>query len=355
MGMFCLNMLAIALELAQGDMVYEDIATKFFEHFLYIAGALNNLGGSGVSLWNEDDGFYYDVIHFDSGEVVPLRIRSLVGLIPLLAVQVLEPRRDRRPARLPAPDELVPDQPARSSPATSPAGPSRASVSGGCCRWSTATGCGRITRRLVDPDEFLSPHGVRSLSRDHLANPVSLTLPGGDEYMIGYEPAESRSGLFGGNSNWRGPVWFPINYLLFEAYLTFHHYHGGKLKVELPFGSGQQRQLDELAWDLSDRLTGLFLRDADGRRPVLGPDGAPPARPGLADRIPFYEYFDGDDGRGAGASHQTGWTALVAKLLEQTGAPPAARRDRRSRALIAAGPRRPRPTRLPRGRCQQVA
>ncbi len=323
MGMFCLNMLAIALELAQGDMVYEDIATKFFEHFLYIAGALNNLGGSGISLWNEEDGFYYDVIHFDSGDVVPLRIRSLVGIIPLLAVQVLEP----------AVIAALPDFRRRMSWFLT----NRPELAAHVASW-TEPGVGerrllslvhgdrlrRITRRLVNPDEFMSPHGVRSLSRDHLAHPVSLTLPGGAEYMIGYEPAESRSGLFGGNSNWRGPVWLPINYLLIEAYLTFNHYHGGKLKVELPFGSGQQRQLDELAWDLSDRLTGLFLRDPDGRRPVLGADGHLQPDPAWADRIPFFEYFDGDDGRGVGASHQTGWTALVAKLLEQT-----ARRRRR--------------------------
>ena len=160
--------------------MYEDIATKFFEHFLYIAGALNNLGGSGVSLWNEEDGFYYDAIHFDSGEVVPLRIRSLVGLIPLLAVHVLEPEVHRGAARLPAPDALVPDQPAGAGPRTSPAGPSRASASAGCCPSSTATGCAGSRRRIVDPDEFLSPHGIRSLSRDHLAHPVSLTLPGGE-------------------------------------------------------------------------------------------------------------------------------------------------------------------------------
>jgi len=323
MGMFCLNMLAIALELAQGDVVYEDIATKFFEHFLYIAGALNNLGGSGVSLWNEEDGFYYDAIHYDSGEVVLLRIRSLVGLIPVLAVHVLEPGVIAR-----LPDfrrrmrwflENRPELAAHVASWTEPGVGERRLLSlvhGDRLR--------RITRRIVDPDKFLSPHCVRSLSRDHLANPVSLTLPGGDQYTIGYERAESRSGLFGGNSNWRGPVWFPINYLLFEAYLTFHHYHGGALKVELPFGSGQKRELDELAWDLSDRLVGLFLRDADGRRPVLGPAERLQPDPAWGDRIPFFEYFDGDDGRGAGASHQSGWTALVAKLLEQT-----ARRRRR--------------------------
>ncbi len=324
MGMFCLNMLAIALELAREDLVYEDIATKFFEHFLYIAGALNNMGGSGISLWNEDDGFYYDVVHFDSGQVVPLRVRSLVGLIPMLAVHVLEPEVI----------EALPGFRRRMRWFLA----NRPDLASNVASW-TEPGVGErrllslvhgerlqaITRRIVDPAEFLSPHGVRSLSREHLANPVSLTLPGGPEYRIGYEPSESRSGIFGGNSNWRGPVWFPINYLLIEAYLTFHHYHGAKLKVELPSGSGRFRELDDVAWELSDRLVGLFVRDADGARPVLGAEAYLQPDPAWADRIPFFEYFDGDTGRGAGAAHQTGWTALVAKLLEQT-----ARRRRRT-------------------------
>jgi hypothetical protein len=317
MGMFCLNMLAIALELAQNDMVYEDIATKFFEHFLYIAGALNNLGGTGISLWDESDGFYYDVLHFDTGRVVPLRVRSLVGLIPLLAVHVLEPdaisnlpgfrRRmswflDNRP-------ELARNVASWTEPGV------------GERRLLSLVHDDRLQamiRRIVDPDEFLSPHGVRSLSREYLDHPVSVTLPGGTKAMIDYEPAESRTGIFGGNSNWRGPVWFPFNFLLVEAFLTFHHYHGDQFKVEMPAGSGEVRGLDELAQDLTDRLAGLFLLDPDGRRPVLGEGARLQPDPAWIDRIPFYEYFDGDTGRGAGASHQTGWTALVAKLLEQT-------------------------------------
>jgi hypothetical protein len=292
MGMFCLNMLAIALELAQDDRVYEDIATKFFEHFLYIAGALNNLGGSGVSLWNEEDGFYYDAIHFDSGDVVPLRIRSLVGLIPVLAVHVLEPGviaalpdfRRRMRWFLTNRPELARHVASWTEPGV---GERRllSLVHGDRLR--------RITKRLVDPDEFLSPHGIRSLRR--------------------------------------GPVWFPINYLLIEAYLTFHHYHGGSLTVEMPHGSGQHRELDDLAWDISDRLVGLFVRDATGQRPVLGSGSRLQPDPAWADRVPFYEYFDGDNGRGVGASHQTGWTALVAKLLEQTA------RRRRSEAGAVRG------------------
>ena len=317
MGMFCLNMLAIALELAQGDMVYEDIATKFFEHFLYIAGALNNLGGTGLSLWDDADGFYYDVLHFDTGKVVPLRVRSLVGLIPLLAVYVLEPGVISK----------LPDFRRRMSWFLG----NRPELARNVASW-TDPGVGErrllslvhddrlqaVTRRIVDPDEFLSPHGIRSLSREYLDHPVSVTLPGGTKATIDYEPAESRTGIFGGNSNWRGPVWFPFNFLLIEAFMTFHHYHGDEFKVEMPAGSGQFRHLDDLARDLSGRLVGLFLRDEVGERPVLGAGGWLQPDPAWIDRIPFYEYFDGDNGRGAGASHQTGWTALVAKLLEQT-------------------------------------
>ena len=317
MGMFCLNMLSIALELASNDRVYEDIATKFFEHFLYIAGALNNLGGMGISLWDETDGFYYDVLHFESGEVVPLRVRSIVGLIPLLAVQVLEPGvvgglpdfRRRMAWFLKNRPELARNVASWTEPGV---GERRllSLVHGDRLK--------AVSRRIVDPDEFLGPYGIRSLSREHLAHPVSVTLPGGVMATIDYEPAESRTGMFGGNSNWRGPVWFPINYLLVEAFLTFHHYHGGELTVELPAGSGRRVDLDTVAMTVSDRLTALFLRGDDGQRPMLGSGARLQPDPAWIDRIPFYEYFDGDNGRGVGASHQTGWTALVAKLLEQT-------------------------------------
>ena len=357
MGMFCLNMLAIALELAQDDLVYEDIATKFFEHFLYIAGALNNLGGSGVSLWNEEDGFYYDAIHFDSGDVVPLRIRSMVGLIPLLAVHVLEPEviadlpdfRRRMRWFLTNRPELARHVASWTEPGV---GERRllSLVHGDRLR--------RITKRLVDPDEFLSPHGIRSLSREHLAAPVSLTLPGGQEYMIGYEPAESQSGLFGGNSNWRGPVWFPINYLLIEAYLTFHHYHGGSLTVEMPYGSGQHHELDDLAWDLSDRLVGLFVRDAVGpaARPRHGLP--PPARSGLGRPDPVLRVLRRRQRARCRGEPPDRLDGARRQAPRADGPAPAVRGGRRPRATIQIPDRgRPEataPERLPRDHCQRL-
>jgi hypothetical protein len=308
MGMYCLNMLAIALELASEDPVYEDIATKFFEHFLYIAGALNGLGVETVPLWDESDEFFYDTLHLATGEYVPLKVRSLVGLIPLLAVETLEPDvLERMPgfqrrmrwflANRPELSSLVP------SWETPGAGERRllALVHGHRMK--------ALLRRMLDESEFLSEHGIRSMSRAHLAEPYVLDI-GGTHNTVAYEPAESRTGLFGGNSNWRGPVWFPINYLLIEALQKFDHYYGSDFAVECPTGSGRRASLAEVANALGDRLISLFTRGADGRRPALGPNGS------TDDDPIFFEYFNGDTGAGLGASHQTGWTALVAKLLE---------------------------------------
>ncbi|HEX7950859.1 MAG TPA: hypothetical protein VF494_10960 [Candidatus Limnocylindrales bacterium] len=316
MGMYSLNMLTIALELAREDPVYEDIATKFFEHFLYIAGALNGVGVDSVPLWDESDEFFYDTIHLATGEYVPLKIRSLVGLIPLLAVETLEPdllerlpdfRRRMRwfLANRPALSALVP------SWETPGLGERRllALVHG--------DRMGALLRRMLDGREFLSDHGIRSLSRAHLADPYELDL-GGTRNTIDYEPAESQTGLFGGNSNWRGPVWFPINYLLIEALQKFDHYYGPEFSVECPTGSGRPASLAEVADELGDRLVSLFTLDADGRRPSLGSDE--PSGDPL-----FFEYFHGDTGAGLGASHQTGWTGLAAKLLEARGRRRAAR------------------------------
>ncbi|MBI3748827.1 MAG: glucosidase [Chloroflexi bacterium] len=310
MGMYSLNMLAMALELAREDPVYEDIATKFFEHFLYIAGALNGVGVESVPLWDESDEFFYDTLHLATGENVPLKVRSLVGLIPLLAVETLEPglleqmpgfRRRMRwfLANRPALSALVP------SWETPGLGERRllALVHGHRMK--------ALLHRMLDEDEFLSGHGIRSLSRAHLAEPYVLDL-GGTRNTVDYEPAESQSGLFGGNSNWRGPVWFPINYLLIEALQKFDHYYGPEFAVECPTGSGRLASLGEVAEELGDRLISLFTVDADGRRPALGSDG-------LGEDPLFFEYFHGDTGAGLGASHQTGWTALVAKLLEARG------------------------------------
>ncbi len=319
MGVYCLNMLAIALELASEDPVYEDVATKFFEHFMAIAGAMNGVGFDGeerTPLWDPDDEFFYDVLHLDGGDFIPLKIRSAVGLIPLLAVETLDestlealPDFRRRMRWFLA---HRPDLAALVASWEEPGQGRRrlfALVHGHRLK--------RILARMLDPEEFLSDHGVRSLSRYHRDHPFELEL-GGTMSRVDYEPAESRTGIFGGNSNWRGPVWFPLNYLLIEALQRLDHYYGQDFTVECPTGSGTFRSLAGVADDLSRRLERLFLPDATGRRPAAGPVGPLQDDAAFRDRILFSEYFDGDTGAGLGASHQTGWTALVAKLIEQT-------------------------------------
>ena len=317
MGMFCLNMLAIALELARENRTYEDVATKFFEHFLYIAGALNNIGGGGVALWDEQDEFFYDVLHTPDDHMQRLRVRSLVGLIPLLAVETIEPELlDALPefkARL---ESFLAHEP---------------ELAGLVSRWREP-GMGerrllallrghrmkRVLRRMLDPEEFLSPYGIRAVSRYHDEHPYVLHIDG-MTHRVAYEPAESHSGLFGGNSNWRGPVWFPINFLLIEALQKFHHYYGDEFLVECPTGSGTKLTLWQIGQELSRRLTTIFLKGDDGRRPVFGANELLQSDPRWCDYLLFHEYFHGDTGAGVGASHQTGWTALVAKLIDQTG------------------------------------
>ena len=310
MGMYSLHMLVIALELARDDPVYEDIATKFFEHFLYIAGALNGVGVDSVPLWDASDEFFYDTLHLATGESIPLKVRSLVGLIPLLAVETLEPDLlDRMPGFRQRMRWFLANRPDLASLV-----PSWEEPGVGERRLLALVHGHRmkaLLRRMLDEREFLSSHGIRSLSRVHLEQPYVLDL-GGTRNTVDYEPAESRTGLFGGNSNWRGPVWFPINYLLIEALQKFDHYYGSEFAVECPTGSGRLASLAEVANELGDRLVSLFTRDASGRRPALGPDGSPDDDP------LFFEYFHGETGAGLGASHQTGWTALVAKLLEAT-------------------------------------
>ncbi len=319
MGMYSLTMLVIALELARENPVYEDMATKFFEHFLYIAGAMNNIAGEGIALWDEEDEFFYDVLHYPDGTMEPLKVRSLVGLIPLLAVETIEP--DLLEA-MPEFDNRIqwfldnrPDL-ARLV--------SRWGEEGMGKRHLLALVRGhrmkRLLARMLDPEEFLSDHGVRSLSRYHREHPYMIDA-GGMTYSVRYDPGDSTSGLFGGNSNWRGPIWFPINYLLIESLQKFHHYYGDDFRVECPTGSGTMRTLREIADDLSRRLTALFFLDEAGHRPALG--GNPIIRddPLWHAHPLFYEYFHGDTGAGVGASHQTGWTALVAKLIEQSDRP----------------------------------
>ncbi|MBS1877362.1 MAG: glucosidase [Acidobacteria bacterium] len=317
MAMYSLNLLAIAMELAREDSAYQDVASKFWEHFVYIARAINHLGGDGFSMWDEQDGFFYDLLHLPDGSHMPLRIRSMVGLIPLFAVETLEPRRI---ARLPGfkrrmdwflenRRDLTDHIPHMNTPG---AGERLllSVISGDQLR--------RVLSVMLDEKEFLSPYGVRALSKIHQDRPFVLSA-GGAEYRVSYEPGESTTGLFGGNSNWRGPIWFPVNYLLIESLQKFHHYYGDDFKVECPTGSGVWMTLWEVAAELSRRLSHIFLRDSGGRRPVHGTDDKYAADPNWRDLVLFYEYFHGDAGRGLGASHQTGWTGLVAKLLKQSG------------------------------------
>ena len=320
MAMYALNMLAIALELAKHNAAYEDVASKFWEHFLNIAHAMSGgdlHGGRGHELWNEQDGFFYDVLHLPDDSRVPLRIRSLVGLIPLLAVQTLEPelleRLDGFRNRLTWFVNHRPDLTGNVACMRTPGRQERrllAILDGDRLR--------RVLQVMLDEREFLSPYGIRSISRVHHDHPYTLQV-NGTAYTVAYEPAESSTGLFGGNSNWRGPIWFPINYLLIEALQKFHHYFGEDFRVECPTGSGQMLNLGEVAAELSRRLSGIFLRNANGERPVFGDNKTFQHDPHWSQLIPFHEYFHGDSGTGVGASHQTGWTALVAKLLQQSG------------------------------------
>ena len=317
MGMFCLTMMRTALELARENPVYENIATKFFEHFLAIAGAMNNLGGKGIGLWDETDSFYYDVLHTPGGRYLPLRIRSLVGLMPLLAVEVIEQELlDAMPGFKERLEWYLSNRPDLASLI------SRWQIPGAGARRLIALTRGHrmkcLLRRMLDPNEFLSDYGVRSMSKFHQEHPYVLDVHG-EQKVVNYDPAESRTTLFGGNSNWRGPVWFPINYLLIESLQKFHHYYGDDFKVECPTGSGRYLTLDEIANDLSNRLIAIWLRDAKGERPFTRASGDSLGRAADRDRYLFHEYFHGDNGAGLGASHQTGWTGLVAKLIQQQG------------------------------------
>jgi len=317
MGMYCLDMLAIAMELAREDPAYEDVASKFFEHFVYITQAMNNRGGHGISLWDEQDGFYYDVLHLPDGRHDFMKVRSAVGLIPLSAVEVLEPEAvDALPGfkrRMQWFLDNVHNVPHHIEMTQTSAQGIRRQLSIVSRRKLIS-----ILRYMLDEQEFLAPHGIRSLSKFHARNPYSLTIDD-REYRVSYDPAESTSGVFGGNSNWRGPVWFPLNFLIIESLQRFHYYYGDSLKVECPTGSGKMMTLWEVAEELSRRLTSIFLRDGAGRRPVFGGNEFFQSDPHWRNIIPFYEYFHGDNGAGLGASHQTGWTALVAKLLQQSG------------------------------------
>jgi hypothetical protein len=316
MAMYCLNLLRIALELAQHNRVYEDIASKFFEHFLEIAEALTNIGGNGgsVGLWNEEDQFYYDALRLPTGEPHPIKVRSTIGLIPLFAVETIEPE---MLAKLPHFASrlkwYLKNRPAAAQLVSRWEEPGR----GERRLLSLLRGhrMKQLLKRTLDETEFLSDHGIRSLSRYHREHPY-VTHCDGTQLAVDYEPGDSNSGMFGGNSNWRGPIWFPINYLIIESLQKFHHYYGDDFKIECPTGSKQFLTINQVAEELTRRLTRLFLRDASGRRPIFGNDEKFQTDPHFRDCVLFHEFFHGDNGRGLGASHQTGWTGLIAKLLQ---------------------------------------
>ncbi len=317
MAFYCATMLSMALELAREDPIYEDIASKFFEHFIHIADAMNSVGGSG--LWNEADGFYYDQLK-TNGQTVPLGVRSIVGVIPLYAVEVLEADTIRRlPGFYKRMEWFLKYRPDLARHISY----CQRSDSGNeehCHRLLAIPSRERLLRVLqyiLDEREFFSPFGVRALSRYHQEHPFVFQA-GGEEHRVQYQPAESDTNLFGGNSNWRGPIWFPVNYLLVEALERYHHFYGDSLLVECPTGSGQMMNLQQVAKELSARLRRIFLPDEHGQRPCHGDDLRYAQDPHWRDLILFYEYFHGDTGRGVGASHQTGWTALVARLCENT-------------------------------------
>jgi hypothetical protein len=317
MGMYCLNMLAIALELAKEDPAYEDVASKFFEHFVHIAHAMNDIGMGGRSLWDDEDGFYYDVLQLPNGEEHFIKVRSMVGLIPLFAVETLEPEIvDRLPGfkrRMQWFMDNHPDFPEHIEMTQRSAKGVRRLLS-----LVNRRQLKRVLGRMLDESEFLSPYGVRALSRYHLDHPYEVHV-NGQVNRVDYEPAESSSGLFGGNSNWRGPIWFPLNYLLVESLQKFHHYYGEDFKITCPAHSGKEADLWEVSSEISRRLVRIFVRGKDGRRPVAGAIECFQNDPYWKDLVLFHEYFHGDNGAGIGASHQTGWTGLVAKLLEQSG------------------------------------
>jgi Glycosyl hydrolase family 63 C-terminal domain len=314
MAMYCLNLLRIALELAQRDHVYEDIATKFFEHFLYIAKAMTNMAEQEIGLWDEQDQFFYDELYLPDGGIVPLRVRSMVGLIPLFAVETLESEHLERLPQFKARLEWFLNY--------------RPDLANLVSRWHEP-GLGdrrllsllrvhrmkALLRRMLDETEFLSDYGIRALSKHHEANPYVFEYQG-HRLSVGYVPAESETGSFGGNSNWRGPIWFPVNYLLIESLQKFHHYYGDEFTVECPTGSGNMLTLEQVAEELGRRLIRIFMRDEQGRRAAFGDHPKLQNDPHFRDYPLFYEYFHGDTARGVGASHQTGWTGLVAKLLQ---------------------------------------
>jgi len=317
MALFCQNMLEIAVEIATDDPTFEDMAVKFVDHFLAIANALNQVGRGGM--WDEEDGFYYDVLRTPDGQATRLKVRSLVGLLPLCATTIIEPHQRERVPKIRAHFEERVRRMPELLRAIHPTGEGmRGYGDRGIMAVVDETRLRRILTKLLDENEFLSPFGIRSLSRYHEQHPYVVHVEG-REYRVDYRPAESDSGMFGGNSNWRGPIWMPMNVMIMRALLQFHLYYGDRFKIECPTGSGRTMNLFDVAKEISARLVRMFLRDATGRRPVYGGAEAFQSDPNWRDLVLFYEYFHGDNGAGLGASHQTGWTGLVAPLIRLFG------------------------------------
>ena len=324
MAMYCLNLMRIALELAEHEPLYEDMATKFFEHFLYIAEAMTSVGG--VELWDAEEEFFYDVLDLPDGQQIPLKIPSIVGLIPLFAVETLEPERLEKLPKFRARMEWFLEH--------------RPELAGLVSRWEEP-GVGKrnllallrghrmkcVIRKMVDESMFFSDYGVRSLSQSLRDRPYVVAFSG-QQLTVDYEPGESTSTLFGGNSNWRGPIWMPINFLLIEALQKFHHYYGDDFKIECPTGSGKMLTIYEISEEIARRLKSIFLTDANGRRPLFGDCEKLQTDPHFRDYLWFYEFFHGDSGRGVGASHQTGWSGLIAKLIQPRKRPSGPKRKR---------------------------
>ena len=315
MAMFCLNMLEISLELADHDSAYEDVASKFFEHFMYISSAMNVRGNDGVELWDEQDGLFYDVLRHRNGDCERLKVRSVVGLISLFAVTVLEPSVvEKFPGFRKRMQWFLENRPDLTSNVASMQAPGQSERL--LLSVVTRDRLERVLEKFLHPDEFLSDHGLRSVSKHHQANPYSITL-GGEVFTIDYEPGESTNGQFGGNSNWRGPIWFPLNYLMIEALQKYDYYYGSQLTSNMPSPEGPPVSLGVVAADLERRLLSIFLPDEAGNRPFNGGIEKFNHDPYWKDLISFNEYFHGDTGRGLGATHQTGWTGVIAKIIQQ--------------------------------------
>jgi hypothetical protein len=317
MALFSQNMLEMAVDLAAADPSYEDMVVKFADHFYFIAAAMNRSGSDGM--WDEEDGFSYDLLRLPDGSAQRLKVRSMVGLLPLCAATVIEPwQRERIPQALARVYERLGRMPELRD-SIHPTGPGHLGVAErGILALVNPERLRRILTKMLDENEFLSPCGIRSLSKFHAQHPFKFYVHG-QEHRVDYLPAESNNGMFGGNSNWRGPVWLPVNAMIIRALQNFYLYHGDNFKIECPTGSGKMMNLFEVSEEIARRLSGIFLRDKDNRRPVYGGAEKFQTDPHWRDHILFYEYFHGDNGAGLGASHQTGWTGLVAKLIQLYG------------------------------------